>query len=109
MDGLRELALECGAREVYFNADPDPFGKQVEREVAEMLAGLGVECRSHADVALHGPDEVLTQSGQPYRVYTPYSRNWQGLEKPLPVGNRRRSELRRDWDRIRCRRSNTGA
>ncbi|MEN9535536.1 MAG: hypothetical protein RIR37_809, partial [Verrucomicrobiota bacterium] len=34
----------------------------------------------------HTPDEVLTQSGLPYKVYTPYSRNWLALEKPSPVG-----------------------
>lgn len=85
VDGLRALILESDAVAVHFNADPDPFGKRVEERVQAMCAGLGVACHSHADVSLHGPDEVLTQSGQPYRVYTPYSRNWLGLEKLAPI------------------------
>ena len=82
---LRKLALECGAVAIHFNADPDPFGKSVEKDVRELCAQLGIECHAHADVALHGADEVLTQSALPYRVYTPYSRNWLGLTKPSPL------------------------
>jgi deoxyribodipyrimidine photo-lyase len=82
---LRKLALECAAVAIHFNADPDPFGKSVEKAVREMCAELGIECHAHADAALHGPDEVLTQSALPYRVYTPYSRNWLDRPKPSPL------------------------
>lgn len=83
---LRQLIRDSRAVAVHFNADPDPFGKLVEQRVRAMCASLGVECHAHADAALHGPDEVLTQSGHPYRVFTPFSRNWLGLPKPPPVG-----------------------
>lgn len=84
--GLRKLVGESGAGAIHFNADPDPFGRLTERRVRDLCFDLGIECHSHADVALHGPDEVLTLSRQPYRVYTPFSRNWLGLEKPEPLG-----------------------
>lgn len=84
--GLRTLFQEHNAVELHFNADPDPHGKSVEMRVIEMCAELGVFCRSHHDVSLHGPDEVLTQGGQPYKVYTPYSRNWLSLQKPAVLG-----------------------
>ena len=82
---LRKLIVESQAVAVYFNADPDPFGKKVEQAVRELCAELRVECRAHADLTLHGPDEILTKSDQPYRVYTPYSRNWLEQPKPAPV------------------------
>lgn len=82
---LRKLIAESHAKEVHFNADPDPFGKSVEKAVQELCVELGVECHAHADVALHGAGEVLTQSELPYRVYTPYSRNWLGLPKDSPL------------------------
>lgn len=81
---LRKLVLESGAVAVHLNADPDPYGKSVEKAVRQMCIELGIECHIHADASLHTPDEVLTQSGLPYRVYTPYSRNWLGLPKPSP-------------------------
>lgn len=84
-DELGKLIAECGAIAVHFNCDPDPFGKTAEAEVRKLCTALGIECHGHADVALHKPCEVLTLSGQPYRVYTPYSRNWLGLPKLSPL------------------------
>ncbi len=89
VEGLRQLIRECGAVELHLGADPDPFGKATERRVRAMCAELGVACHIHHDSALHGPDEVLTQGGQPYRVYTPYSRNWLALPKTSPVAKPR--------------------
>jgi len=83
---LRSLILETHAVALHFNADPDPFGKSVENEVVQLCTDLGVECHAHWDASLHQPHEVLTQSAMPYRVYTPYSKNWLALPKPSPSG-----------------------
>lgn len=85
VDGLRELIVRNRVVAVHFGADPDPFGKLVESRLRTMCAELGVACHSHLDVSLHAPDEVLTQSGQPYRVFTPFSRNWLALPKDPPI------------------------
>jgi deoxyribodipyrimidine photo-lyase len=86
VEELRRLIRESGAVALHFNKDPDPFGKLVETRIREMCGKLGVACHGHADCTLHEPDEVLTQSGQPYRIYTPFSRNWLDLPKPKPGG-----------------------
>lgn len=82
---LERLLVESQADAIYFNRDPDPFGQAMEARVAAIAAGLGITCRGFHDVTLHDPDEVLTQDGRPYRVYTPYSRNWLALPKPPPL------------------------
>ena len=92
VDELRKIILESGAVAVHFNSDPDPFGKSVEKSVTAMCRELGVECHAHADVSLHTPDEILTLSDLPYRVYTPYSRNWLARTKPSPVTKPNRLE-----------------
>jgi deoxyribodipyrimidine photo-lyase len=89
VEGLRGLIRETGAVELHFHADPDPYGKSVERKVRAMCAEMNIECRAHHDVSLHTPDEVLTQGGQPYKVYTPYSRNWLALPKAKPLAKPR--------------------
>ncbi|MCB1131986.1 MAG: deoxyribodipyrimidine photo-lyase [Verrucomicrobiae bacterium] len=86
VEGLRKLAKDAGAIAIHFNLDPDPYGKETEARLRRMCAELGIECHGHADATLHTPSEVLTQSGDPYRVYTPYSRNWLGLGKSAPLG-----------------------
>jgi deoxyribodipyrimidine photo-lyase len=83
---LEGLLAETGCKLLVFNRDLDPFGRAMEGRVEKMAARLGVECRGYNDVTLHGPEEVLTGDGRPYRVFTPYARNWLAREKPEPLG-----------------------
>ncbi|OYV06325.1 MAG: deoxyribodipyrimidine photolyase [Verrucomicrobiales bacterium VVV1] len=82
---LRQLLIETKAKALYFNTDPDPFGREVERKIEEMCAELGVACHAFSDSTLHGPGEILNLSGLPYRVYTPFSKNWLSKPKAAPV------------------------
>ena len=85
VSALGKLIRETGASAIHYNRDPDPFGKRTEAKLHDLCAELGVACHGHDDVAMHNPDQVLTQSGNPYKVYTPYSKNWLTLEKPSPL------------------------
>ena len=78
---LRELAHETGAEAIYFNRDPDPFGREMEAKIAQR----GLAVRAHGDAAMHEGNEVMTAGGTPYRVFTPYARTWSKLEK-RPLG-----------------------
>jgi len=74
---FRQLIAETGAQAVFFQKDPDPYGKAVEAAVAGLCRELGVAVHAMHDVGLHAPDAVLTGEGRPYRVFTPYWHNWQ--------------------------------
>ena len=78
VEELGRLAHETGARAIFFNRDPDPFGRAVEKR----LETLGLELRAFKDHAVHERDEVLTGEGKAFRVFTPYSRAWRKLAKP---------------------------
>lgn len=84
-EALEALLRESGADALFFNRDPDPFGRAMEAKVEAMAKRLGITCLGFHDVTLHDPGEVLTLDGKPYRVFTPYCRNWLKLEKPLPL------------------------
>jgi deoxyribodipyrimidine photo-lyase len=86
VDALRKLILESGADALYFQRDPDPFGKKIEAQIEQLCAELGVKVHAMHDVSLHSPTEILTGDQNPYRVYTPYSKNWLAQPKELPVG-----------------------
>lgn len=81
---LEKLVCETGAEAITFNRDPDPFGRVMEAKVAAMAHRLGVKVVACKDHALHERDEVLTGSGTPFRVFTPYARAWTKLDKPAP-------------------------
>ena len=82
---LRKLIAETGAEAVFFNRDYDPFGREVERELAVLCSELGIGCHGFKDRVMHDPEEVKTGSDTVYRVYTPYSRNWLSMDKEVPV------------------------
>lgn len=82
---LEKLVRETGAEALYFNRDYDPYGRAMEQKVAAVCQRLGIECHGFDDRVLHPPETVLTGGGQPYRVFTPYSKNWLTLEKAAPL------------------------
>lgn len=82
---LAKLVNETGASSIYFNLDPDPFGKGTEARLSSLCTELGIACHGFADVALHAPGEILTQTGQPYRVFTAYYNKWISAEKAAPL------------------------
>jgi deoxyribodipyrimidine photo-lyase len=84
VDALLRLASETRASAIHFNRDPDPFGREIERKLELAAKASGIEVRSFKDVAVHERNEVLTNSGTPFRVFTPYSRAWRALPK-LPA------------------------
>jgi deoxyribodipyrimidine photo-lyase len=79
---LGKLLGETGAAAIFFNRDPDPFGRRMEEKVAAVARSLGASAHDVKDIAIHERDEVLTGKGEPYRVFTPYSRAWRKLPKP---------------------------
>ncbi|MEC5126233.1 deoxyribodipyrimidine photo-lyase [Verrucomicrobiales bacterium BCK34] len=86
LEELERLIDEVEAGAVFFNRDPDPFGRTEEKKVRELCRSRGIDCCDFQDVVLHEPGEILTGSRTPYKVYTPYSKKWFDEEKPEPVG-----------------------
>ncbi|WP_244815377.1 deoxyribodipyrimidine photo-lyase [Caballeronia sp. Lep1P3] len=70
------LARECGANAVFVNRDYEPAAKTRDEAVAQKLAGANVAFFGFKDQAIFDHDDVLTGSGKPYTVFTPYKRKW---------------------------------
>ncbi len=81
VEELEALIRECEADAVTCNRDPDPFGREQEDRLREVCRSIGIDFITCKDAVMHEPDEVLTNDGSPYRVYTPFSRTWMDQEK----------------------------
>ena len=81
---LENLAQETGAEAIYFNRDPDPYGREVEARLQKVAEKRGIKLIACKDHALHEREEVLTGEGKPYKVFTPYARAWSKLDKLAP-------------------------
>ena len=76
VDALPALAAEWGAEAVFANHDYEPAAIARDAEVASRLQAQGVTLLTFKDQVIFERDEVLTQAGKPFSVFTPYKNAW---------------------------------
>ena len=80
---LPRLCAETGAQSVFANKRYEPYAQARDRRVEDVLFRAGVAFKLFKDAVIWEEQEILTQAGQPYTVYTPYAKNWK--QRPLPA------------------------
>ena len=70
------LALSLGVQAVYANHDDEPAGLARDAQVRGALADAGVVLHTGKDHVVFERNEVLTLSGGPFSVFTPYKNAW---------------------------------
>lgn len=81
---LEKIIEETDAEAVYFNRDYSPYAKSRDKGVEEMCREKDVEAKSFKDVVMFEKEEILTNSGSPYKVYSYYKKKWFKRDKPRP-------------------------
>ncbi|HRF58962.1 MAG TPA: deoxyribodipyrimidine photo-lyase [Fimbriimonadaceae bacterium] len=76
IDILPRWVSALGIDAVYANHDDEPYAQQRDDEVARNLKVAGSRLETFKDHVIFERREVLNQAGEPFRVYTPYSRAW---------------------------------
>ena len=74
---LESLLSETKADAIYAQEDYSPYAHRRDEQVAETLP-----LKLVSGLTLHHPTDVLKSDGDPYTVFTPYSRTWK--KQPLP-------------------------
>lgn len=65
-----------GASAVYTNRDYEPLACARDQAVEAALLQAGCQFYTFKDQVIFEKDDLLTQQGKPYTVFTPYSRKW---------------------------------
>ena len=68
----QQVAVEC----LTFNRDCSPFARRRDRRVTRALEAQGTRVETFKDRVIFESDEVLTQEGRPFRVFTPFRNAW---------------------------------
>jgi deoxyribodipyrimidine photo-lyase len=76
MEVIPAIAKKLKVNAVFTAHDYEPYAKKRDLEVSKKLKESGVEFLSFKDQVIFERQEILNGSGEPYRVYTPYSNNW---------------------------------
>ena len=80
------LVAETGAEAVHTGFMPDPGERATDRAIAEALAGQARKLHRHRTTLLHDPHKVQTQAGNPFRVFTPFSKAFEAQVHIRPPG-----------------------
>ena len=84
-DVLAEILLESKASAVHFTRDYAPWSGALEQRIKVLCENSGASCHRHGGFLLHEPESIRNGSGEPYKVYTPYSRGCFASGEPRPL------------------------
>lgn len=71
-----ELLSEYEIQAVYTNRDYEPYAKQRDGVIETLLKEKNIPFLSFKDQVIFEPGEILNGSGEFYKVFTPFSKNW---------------------------------
>ncbi|MBL0149707.1 MAG: deoxyribodipyrimidine photo-lyase [Ideonella sp.] len=76
LQALPQLARELGVQAVFTNHDDEPAALARDAKVRGALADAGIVLHTAKDHVVFERSEVLTATGSPYSVFTPYRSAW---------------------------------
>ncbi|UII32358.1 DNA photolyase family protein [Fulvivirga ulvae] len=72
----KKLISKYQVKKVYTNHDYEPYAVDRDKNISSLLAKNDIEFKTYKDQVLLEKSEVLKDNGDPYVVFTPYSRQW---------------------------------
>lgn len=75
-DIWNELIKEHNVKALYFNHDYEKYGLDRDEKITNILSQNNIASYSFKDQCIFEKTEVLSGSGTPYTVFSPYARKW---------------------------------
>ncbi|OFY38830.1 MAG: deoxyribodipyrimidine photolyase [Bacteroidetes bacterium GWF2_40_14] len=79
------ISSEFDVSSVFCNDDYEPYAVERDVKIALLLKNRGITFQCFKDQVIFSKDDILKPDGQPYTVYTPYSRQWLNKLNNEPV------------------------
>lgn len=76
---ISQFVESVDAHALYFNRDYSPYAIKRDEATADALT---IEVNLYDDALLMPPGTVMSNSGTPYTVFTPFKKKWNTYEKP---------------------------
>ena len=76
IDIFKKLISEYYIESVFTNHDYEPYSIARDQEIKSVLAKNDIQFKTFKDQVIFERNEVVKDDGDPYKVYTPYSRKW---------------------------------
>ncbi|SHM43268.1 deoxyribodipyrimidine photo-lyase [Cyclobacterium lianum] len=73
---FKSLLSEYEVKNVYTNRDYEPYARARDQEVEGLLKEKKIDFFDFKDQVIYEKDEITTEKGDFYKVFTPYSKVW---------------------------------
>lgn len=73
---FKKLLKHYNIAEVFTNHDYELSAIERDQKIAQLLQEHGIAFHTYKDQVIFDKDEILKDDGNPYTVYTPYSKRW---------------------------------
>ncbi|CAN5229159.1 deoxyribodipyrimidine photo-lyase [soil metagenome] len=80
---FRELVKQYRIRTVVTNHDYEPYAIERDNRITALLKEKNIQFKTFKDQVIFDKDEILKDNGEPYTVFTPYSRKWKAKLNPF--------------------------
>jgi deoxyribodipyrimidine photo-lyase len=81
---IPKLCQELRAEAVFCNRRYEPYAQARDSRVFQALNGMGIGFEVFKDAVIWEEQDLLTQAGRPFTVFTPYARAWRARKVPQP-------------------------
>lgn len=75
-DVFTQLVEEYNIKAVYTNRDYEKYALQRDNKIKELLGSKSIEFLTFKDQVIFESNDVLKSNGEPYTIFTPYSKIW---------------------------------
>jgi deoxyribodipyrimidine photo-lyase len=75
----KKILAEFEVQGIYTNEDYEPYAIQRDLRIQQLAEAKGIEFHSYKDQVIFAKNEILNDSGLPYKVYTHYKNKWKSL------------------------------
>ncbi|HEY6915118.1 MAG TPA: deoxyribodipyrimidine photo-lyase, partial [Paludibacter sp.] len=76
IDVFEKLCTEYDIKTIFTNRDYEPYALKRDTEIRDFLRSKEIEFLTFKDQVIFEHDEILKSNGEPYTVFTPYSKVW---------------------------------
>ncbi len=71
---IADILEHSGATALHFTRDYAPWSAALEQRIKNLCDQRNIACHRHSGFLLHEPEAIRNGQGEPYKVYTPFSR-----------------------------------
>lgn len=82
---MTEICGKADVDSVFWNHGYEPYERRRDRGVTEGLNQNGINVSTFKDHVIHEKNEILTNDGNPYEVFSYYAQKWRSRPSPRPA------------------------